>query len=332
MEASSDQLLRNLKSIDSSTTDTCVMKKRRLEIDVATENVDARKLRISEDTFPRQNISMIETIPDSFSTDQEKSLYALFEDSKHLQNQYDYNISVSSNLCGSPSSLASDNHSNYNQINSSLDSMMHLTNVDSPLIGPGMHRSPCFAGNVLSPSVGHVMSMSPTQIKPNRTAWKSDEDEKLRAAVQKYHAKSWKKIAEEVGTKSEMQCCQRWEILKPGVVKGQWTIEEDRVLICLMTHGFANWGQLAYHIPGRTAKQCRERWFYHLDPSISKEPFTSEEDEKIITMYGAIGSKWAEIARALPGRSASAVKIRYTSIKRCIEKGTQLLFITHTQI
>lgn len=32
-------------------------------------------------------------------------------------------------------------------------------------------------------------------------------------------------------------------------------------------------------IKGRLGKQCRERWFNHLDPSVKKTEWTSHEDE-----------------------------------------------------
>jgi hypothetical protein len=159
--------------------------------------------------------------------------------------------------------------------------------------------------------------------KPNtsRFQWSPEEIQKFDEAMELYQGKSWKKVAAHIGTKSASQCSNRWESLKPGFVKGQWTPEEDTLLVVLMSKGFSSWTELAENIPGRHAKQCRERWFYHLDPNIKKEPFTNEEDEKLMALYSQLGSKWAEISRQIPGRSASAVKIRHTSIKRAQEQG-----------
>jgi Myb-like DNA-binding domain len=33
-----------------------------------------------------------------------------------------------------------------------------------------------------------------------------------------------------------------------------------------MAQGFASWSKLAKQMPGRSSKQCRERWSNHLDP------------------------------------------------------------------
>jgi len=44
--------------------------------------------------------------------------------------------------------------------------------------------------------------------------------------------------------------------------------------------------------------------------------WTEEEDKHIFTMVGAIGRKWAEVAKASPGNSADAVRNRYMRLKR----------------
>ncbi|CAN0519771.1 unnamed protein product, partial [Scytosiphon promiscuus] len=39
------------------------------------------------------------------------------------------------------------------------------------------------------------------------------------------------------------------------------------------------WSVVAQLLPGRLGKQCRERWFNHLDPTVKKSEWTSREDE-----------------------------------------------------
>jgi len=62
----------------------------------------------------------------------------------------------------------------------------------------------------------------------------------------------------------------------------------------------SSWAHIAMHIPGRTSKQCRERWFHSLDPTINRGPYTPDEDETILALADKTGNRWAEVARRLP--------------------------------
>jgi len=103
-------------------------------------------------------------------------------------------------------------------------------------------------------------------------------------------------------------------------VKGQWSLDEDNRLIYLVSLNFKNWGKLAVHMPGRTSKQCRERWCHHLDPNVVKSDFSKEEDEMILSLHATYGNKWAQISRCLPGRTENSVKIRFKSLERMLAK------------
>ena len=69
-------------------------------------------------------------------------------------------------------------------------------------------------------------------------------------------------------------------------------------------------------------KQCRERWYNHLDPNINKGAWTREEDEAIIDTHEKLGSKWAQIARVVGnGRTDNAIKNRWNSTLRRVVSG-----------
>lgn len=91
-----------------------------------------------------------------------------------------------------------------------------------------------------------------------------------------FKGKNWKKISETVGgDKTHIQCLHRWQkVLDPKLVKGPWTVEEDNIIVNTVTQfGAKKWSHIAKSLPGRTGKQCRERWINQLDPDISKAPW-----------------------------------------------------------
>jgi hypothetical protein len=90
--------------------------------------------------------------------------------------------------------------------------------------------------------------------------------------------------------------------------------EEDQKLIHLIElYGTKRWSLLSHHMQSRTAKQCRERWNYHLNPDLNRGPWTPQEDRIIADRHRELGNKWTKIAKFLPGRTDSSVKNRWNS-------------------
>jgi hypothetical protein len=149
--------------------------------------------------------------------------------------------------------------------------------------------------------------------------WTMEEDELLKVAVTGIGARNWKKISKDFmeGKRTDVQCLHRWnKVLRPGLVKGPWTKEEDDTIRHCIASGVTKWSEIAARIPGRIGKQCRERWFNHLDPNIKKGGWSEEEDRMLVELQARVGNKWCEIARNLPGRSENAVKNRWNSAMR----------------
>ncbi|XP_028216190.1 transcription factor MYB35-like [Glycine soja] len=100
-------------------------------------------------------------------------------------------------------------------------------------------------------------------------------------------------------------CCD-----KSNVKRGLWTPEEDaKILAYVANHGTGNW-TLVPKKAGlkRCGKSCRLRWTNYLRPDLKHDGFTPQEEELIINLHGAIGSRWSIIAKRLPGRTDNDVK------------------------
>ncbi|KAA8498941.1 Transcriptional activator Myb [Porphyridium purpureum] len=100
-----------------------------------------------------------------------------------------------------------------------------------------------------------------------------------------------------------------------------WTPEEDELLRTLVASlGPTDWPSLSAKMPGRSSKQCRERWLNHLQPSAHKSAWTAEEDALIAQLHSQHGNKWRLIAQYVPGRSDNDIKNRFHVTLRRLKK------------
>ncbi len=102
---------------------------------------------------------------------------------------------------------------------------------------------------------------------------------------------------------------------KPKQNRKKWENDEDAILrrFVAQYRPVADcWLKVSEHLCTlkklRNPKQCRERWFNQLDPSIRKGNWSAEENCRIIAMQEKFGNKWSLIAQVLVGRTDNSVK------------------------
>lgn len=76
-----------------------------------------------------------------------------------------------------------------------------------------------------------------------------------------------------------------------------------------------------YGIPGKTGKQCRERWNNHLSHTVNSTTWTADEEIRLFEFQQQYGNKWSLLAEKLPGRPENAVKNHfYSRIRRNLRR------------
>ena len=122
--------------------------------------------------------------------------------------------------------------------------------------------------------------------------------------------------------RGSQQPSDSWDkALKPNIVRGSWQPEEDQAIsLWVQENGEKKWAGLAEKLTGRTGKQCRERSKNILDPNVRRDPWTEDEDQRLVALHNRYGNKWSDIGKEL-NRPDNCVKNRWNStLKKQIER------------
>ena len=151
--------------------------------------------------------------------------------------------------------------------------------------------------------------------------WK-DWEEKL-ITTNHDAGKSWEEISKLLPSRTKQSVWKRWKThLKPRIQKAErWSQEEDQLLIILHAAG-EGWARIAQKIPNRSMIGCEGRWqkLVHCYPELSKNGkwkrrWTKLEKENLVSLVNAIGPRYYDIAKELPGRTAIACELYYKRVR-----------------
>lgn len=88
--------------------------------------------------------------------------------------------------------------------------------------------------------------------------------------------------------------------------------EEDEHLKKLVEKmGPRKWKNIARNMPGRTERQCRDRYKNYLMPGYFNGQWTREEDEMLLRKHKELGSKWSVMTKFFKNRNANSLKNRW---------------------
>ncbi|CDP11893.1 unnamed protein product [Coffea canephora] len=125
-------------------------------------------------------------------------------------------------------------------------------------------------------------------------AWSEDEDNKLRAYVLRYGHWNWRQLPKFAGlSRCGKSCRLRWmNYLRPGLKRGNYTVEEEDLIIKLHEQLGNRWSAIAGKLPGRSDNEVKNFWHTRLRKRINQDPRSTKiikqtSDQKTGHMHDA---------------------------------------------
>ncbi|TEB33512.1 hypothetical protein FA13DRAFT_157883 [Coprinellus micaceus] len=97
-----------------------------------------------------------------------------------------------------------------------------------------------------------------------------------------------------------------------------WTAREDQLLRDAVAKEDPNnsnpskWHAIAKHVPNRTNKDCRKRWFAKMASDVVKGGWSPEEDERLVKGIDRYGTRWSLVASVVQTRNSDQCAKRWT--------------------
>ncbi|XP_009624516.1 transcription factor MYB15-like [Nicotiana tomentosiformis] len=132
--------------------------------------------------------------------------------------------------------------------------------------------------------------------------WTPEEDRKLAAYVTKYGCWNWRQLPKYAGlARCGKSCRLRWmNYLRPNIKRGNYTKEEDDIILKLHAQLGNRWSIIAGHLPGRSDNEIKNHWHTSLKKRANHyAPNSSDSESKSINQDSSTRRKSVENQNAI---------------------------------
>lgn len=144
--------------------------------------------------------------------------------------------------------------------------------------------------------------------------WTASEDVILLNTIQSNKNRiNWKNIVSILKNKTIKECQNRYIQINPLFNRGQWSKDEDILLLKLINKLGLKWAKISKLLRTRSGKQIRDHYLNELDSSQNKKVFSLDEEIEILERFKQYGTAWRKYKKHFRGRSADRIKCRYYS-------------------
>nr|GMD04555.1 myb-related protein Myb4-like [Ipomoea batatas] len=112
--------------------------------------------------------------------------------------------------------------------------------------------------------------------------WTPEEDRKLAAYVTRYGCWNWRQLPKYAGlARCGKSCRLRWmNYLRPNIKRGNYTKEEDEIIMRMHEQLGNKWSAIAAHLPGRTDNEIKNHWHTSLKKNSRQLPSSPAQPKK----------------------------------------------------
>ncbi|KAJ7716963.1 hypothetical protein DFH07DRAFT_785276 [Mycena maculata] len=97
----------------------------------------------------------------------------------------------------------------------------------------------------------------------------------------------------------------------------QWTPQEDELLRLAVNReepgnsAPSKWHAIAQHVPNRTNKDCRKRWYAKMSTDVVKGGWAPDEDQRLLNAIDCFGTRWSLVASMVQTRNSDQCAKRW---------------------